>query len=321
MSTKNHVSSVKPYFSGSFIQSWYCQDWDIKRWHQELSMLRDIGITEIIIQSTVGTTNTDKYASYPSKIAGYRSNDVDLLANALKAADDLTMKIRIGTGDNHEWWKKKVWWKKGAWDRAWLLNEAQENVAIVEEIAEKYTTHFSFAGWYIPYEIYNITAITRRKQADLNAFFKSIVNAMKIRTPEKTVMVSPFYNSKLSMLGPLANWTKALTNIFIGTGVDIIALQDSIGVGYNQVSQLENIFNSAQKAAQAVGAVLYANNETFALTENGNIPATQRRITLQIEKVRAYVAGYVAFSLSHYQNKYRETNSYMDYKNYYLSKL
>jgi len=30
------MSKVKPYFGGSFIQSWYCQDWDINRWHQEL---------------------------------------------------------------------------------------------------------------------------------------------------------------------------------------------------------------------------------------------------------------------------------------------
>lgn len=312
---------VEPYFRGSFIQAWYCQDWDIHRWHQELSMLQDVGIAEVIIQSAVNTAAADKYASYPTLIAGYRSNDVDFLAHALRAADDLTMKIRIGTGDSREWWKKGVWWKKGAWDRNWLLNEAEENIAIVEELADKYAAYSSFAGWYLPYEIYNITAITKKKQANLHAFFKLIVNAMKTRTPGKTVMVSPFYNSKLSLLGSLDNWAKALTNIFKETGIDIIALQDSIGVGYNRINQLATIFAAARKAADAVGAELYANTETFALTDDaGNIPAFQRRITLQIETVRAYVTGYVAFSLSHYQNKYRETDCYMDYKKYYLSK-
>jgi len=315
MPPKNSATFVKPYFSGSFIQSWYCQNWSINRWHQEISMLQDIGITEVIIQSSVCTTPADKYASYPSKMAGYRSNGINMLAHALEAADNLTMKIRIGTGESREWWKK---WP---WHQTWLLNEARENILIVDEIAAEYAAHPSFFGWYIPYEIDNITAITRRRQADLNVFFKSIIGAMKLRTPGKTVMVSPFYNSKLSKLGSLKNWTKAITNIFIGTGVNIIALQDSIGVGYNKISQLEDIFASTQKATEAVGAVLYANNETFHSTAAGNVPSDLSLILLQIAKVRPYVAGYVAFSLSHYLNKDEETKRYVDYRNYYLSKL
>lgn len=277
-------------------------------------MLQDIGITEVIIQSSVNTTSAHKCASYPSKMSGYQSNCIDMLANALDAADELSMKIRIGTGDNCDWWK---WWKKSIWNQAWLLNEAMENISIVNEIAEKYAAHPSFVGWYLPYEIDNIVAITHRRQSDLNAFFKSIISAMKLKNSEITVMASPFYNSKLSRLGSLKNWTKAITNIFMGSGIDILAVQDSIGVGFNKVSQLDDIFAAAQKATEAVGAVLYANNETFNSTAAGNVPSDIRLIRMQMEKVSPYVAGYVAFSLSHYLSKDRETKSYVDYKNYY----
>jgi hypothetical protein len=194
-----------------------------------------------------------------------------------------------------------------------------ENISIVNEIASKYATHPAFVGWYLPYEIDNIIAITSRRQADLNVFFRSIISAMKLQTPGRTVMASPFYNSKLSRLGSLKNWAKAITNIFIGSGIDILALQDSIGVGFNKVSQLDEIFAAAQKATDAVGAVLYANNETFHSTAAGNVPSDIRVILMQMEKVRPYVSGYVAFSLSHYLNKDRESKSYADYKNYYLS--
>ncbi len=307
---------MKPYFCASFIQSWYCDQWSINRWHQEISMLQDVGITEVIIQSSANTNPMNKYASYPSKMSGYRSNDVDMLANALDAADDLTMKIRIGTGDNCEWWQ---WWKKGIWGPSWLLNEARVNISIVDEIAAEYAAHPSFVGWYLPYEIDNLMAITRRRQTDLNTFFTSIISEIHLRTPEKTVMVSPFYNSNFSRLGSLKNWTKAITHIFIGTGIDIIALQDSIGAGFNKVSQLEAIFSSAEKATEAVGAALYANNETFRSIAGGNVPSDLRSVLLQMETVRPCVAVFVAFSLSHYCDKDRETRNYLDYKNYYLS--
>ena len=222
--------AVKPIFGSSFIQSWYCEDWDTERWLHELSMLKDVGIKEVIIQNTVDTTPAKKFSSYNTTLVGYTSNDVDLLENALGVADALGMKVRVGTADNDDWWSK------GATDRVWLENEANTNKRIIDEITAKYASHPSFGGWYLSYEISNITATTSTEQANLNTFFRTIVSEMKLKTPNNTVMLSPFYNSKLSIQGSLTNWAKAIETIFSGTGVDILALQDSVGTGYNAIS-------------------------------------------------------------------------------------
>jgi putative cell wall-binding protein len=307
-----------PVFGSSFIQSWYCEDWDTTRWLNEFSMLKDIGINEIIIQNTVDTTPTQKFASYNTSLDGYTSNDVDLLDHALTAADTLGMKVRVGTGDNAEWWSK------GGSDQDWLANEAKTNKLIIDEITSKYATHPSFGGWYLPYEISNITATTLAEQANLNGFIKSIATEMKLKTPGQTVMISPFYNSKLAVQSSLDNWTEAMENIFKGTGVDILALQDSVGVGYNPISQLSSIFASTKKGTDAAGLKLYANTETFTSSEESdNVTAPLERITSQIAAEKEYVAGHVAFSINHYQGKYSDdsaqVNGYNEYRAYYLA--
>ena len=119
---------------------------------------------------------------------------------------------------------------------------------------------------------------------------------MKLKTPGKTVLVSPFFNYKL---GYLSVWPTAVKTIFTGTKVNILALQD--GVNYNTSSQILSIFTNTKKGTDAAGMLLYANNETYALdtAENG-ITASQTRITSQMAAVNKFVKGYVAFSIHHY---------------------
>jgi hypothetical protein len=311
------ATTVKPIIGSSFIQSWYCEDWDQTRWRNELSMMKDVGISEVIIQNTVDTTPGNQYASYYTSIRDYTSNDVDLLENVLNAADDLGMSVRIGTGNNDNWWSK------GATDTTWLTNEANINKLIVDEITEKYAFHSSFGGWYLSYEISNITATTRTRQANLNVFFKTIVSEMELKTPGKTVMVSPYYNSQYAYIGSLSNWSTAIKNIFSKTGVDILALQDSIGAGTNKVSQLGNIFTYTKMGTDAANLMLYANTETYTSTVDGNIPAAQSLIGSQLAAENKYVKGHVAFSINHFQGKYcsnpNAIKGYYDYQTYYLT--
>lgn len=309
--------NTAPLFESSFIQSWYCKDWDFTRWQNELTMLKDVGINELIIQNTFDTTPANKNASYKTIIPGYHSNSVDLLENALTAADAIGVKIRLGTGDNEDWWRK------GASDSVWLAGEANMNKQIVDEIASKYTFHPSFSGWYLSYEISNITATTQSEQSNLNTFFKSIVSEMKAKTSNKSVMVSPFYNSQLGAQGSLTNWSITLKNVFKGTGIDILALQDSVGAHYNTVSQLPSILAATKEGTDAAGLRLYANTETYTSTPTGNVPASQNQIVLQMEAAEPYVTGFTAFSINHFQGKYSDNLSiaagYDAYKAYYYN--
>ena len=94
----------KPTFQSSFIQDWYAQNWSSKRWEQELAMLKDIGITEIILASIADTKS--KHAAYFSELTGFTHGSYDMVASALEAALKFGMKVRIGIGFSEDWWTK-----------------------------------------------------------------------------------------------------------------------------------------------------------------------------------------------------------------------
>ncbi len=307
------ATAIRPTFGSSFIQSWYCQNWDGNRWLQECQMLQKIGIDEIIIQSIADTKSG--YAVYPTKMEGYTCNTIDMVGIALEAADIVGMNVRIGLGFNSDWWVKN------ASDPEWLNYEASVNKEIALEIMSMYGGHRSLAGWYIPYEFHQLTALGEVHQADLNRFLQQIASAIKLNS-NKNIMIAPFYNSLQSWQGPSASWSTIIYHILNNTGIDIVALQDSIGVGFNTLDHLDEIYRYTKKAADAAGIILYAVTETFdaTLIGTGKKPAPISRINIQLAQEAPYVQRFVAFSIDHYQNgnEPSQVNGYEEYELYYL---
>jgi hypothetical protein len=312
ISSAASTTNVKPIFGSSFIQYWYAQDWDQNRWTAEFTMLQEVGINEVIIQ-TIADTKA-KYATYPTQLPGYSSNEVDMVENALTAADSVGMNVRLGLGFNSDWWSKN------ASDLAWLNKEAAANKAIVDEIVAEYGSHPSLTGWYISYEFSQLSARTSTYQANLNSFFKQITAEINTTKP-LSIMIAPFYNSKYSWTVPLSSWSVMLQNILKGTGINIVALQDSVGAGYNTTSQLASIYSYTKKATDSSGMALYADTETYTYKSSKYYSAPQSRITTQLAKVNPYIMGYVSFSTDHYQNANvaSQVSYYNDYYKYYLA--
>lgn len=284
--------STDAVFSGSFIQYWRAKDWDEIRWVKEMMMLKNQGVEELILQTIADTKN--RYAIYPTQMEGYACSDVDMVGTALKAADSAGIKVRIGLGFNDEWWIKN------ALDRNWLIREAEDNKKIFNEIIEKYGDHPSIGGWYIPHEFYQLTAITPYHQSNLNRFLKEIATEIKSKS-KMDIMISPFYNSKYTWLMSLNGWSGLVENALRDTGIDIVALQDGIGVRHNNMKQLDNLFSHTKRSTDKLGLRFYGNVETFDSTPTGNIPASNERILRQIFIQQPYVEKFIAFSLNHYQ--------------------
>jgi hypothetical protein len=308
---KNINFCIKPKFQSSFIQYWYAQSWSLDRWKKELVMLRDIGITQIILQSIADTKT--KYAAYFSEISGFSHGSTDMIETALTAADKLGMKVRVGLGLSDDWWVR-------FFCKSWLNKEASINKAIIDEVAGKFGTYASFNGWYIPHEFSQITALTKKQQLKLNIFFKSMASEIKDKLP-KDIMIAPFYFGKLRWAMPLRHWSEMLQNVLKGTDIDIVALQDSIGTKYNSLKLLPKIFFYAKKAFDALDIKFYVDVETFTSTMSGHVSASQSRIEKQLSIAQTYAEGFVAFSIDHYQNKNEpgQIGFYNDYYKYYHS--
>lgn len=294
-------------FCGSFIQYWYAKDWDEAGWTEELSALKAAGIEELIVQNIADTKK--RYAVYPTKIKGYTCNGVDMVGNALKAAEKVGIKVRLGLGFSDDWWFKN------AMDKSWLTQEANDNKEIFNEVAEKYGFYPSLGGWYIPYEFYQFTAINRIYQSNLNSFLKEIASEIKSKS-KKDIMISPFYNSNYSWVMPLKGWSKLVENALKNTDIDILALQDGVGAKNNTIKQLDSLFAYTKYSTDKLGVKLYGNVETFDSTLQGNIPASKERISSQLLIQRPYVEKFVAFSLNHYQSNRIDSEQLVSFINY-----
>lgn len=299
-------------FSSSFIQFWFCKNWDIERWLAEFQILQKIGISEIILQTIADTKS--HFTVYPTKIAGYTSNDIDMVDTVLSAADRVGMKVRVGLGLNDEWWSVN------SQDEEWLNHEAEANSEIATEIIDRYDGHQSLDGWYIPHEFNPLMALNPYEPSNLNQFYKKIAGTIKSKST-KTIMVSPFYNKNISGPVSLSLWSNSIKNTFKNTGIDILALQDSIGAGFNTLNDLDEVYAYTKKAADKIGLILYAVTETFDNTSDVFIPAQQDRIQRQMLRVSDYVCRFVAFSIDHYQNGNdpAQLKGYEDYLRCYLN--
>lgn len=315
ITTKNYgevklENNVKPLFSSSFIQYWFAQNWEYDRWIDELNMLKNIGINEIILQTIADTRN--KYTVYPTKISGYTSNDIDMVELVLSAADSLGMKVRIGLGFNN------LWWIMNAFSYRWLNSEAETNKLIIREITKMYGIHESLNGWYIPYEYYQLTALTTSQQCNLNNFIKQITFEIKINS-DKDIMIAPFYYGRFSFIRSLSTWSKLNYAILKDSGIDIVAMQDSIGACFNKMTLLDELYSSMKITTDNLGIKLFADTETFDIKSHKYLSGSQDRILQQLTIEKKYVEGFVAFSIDHYQNiniQGQECN-YKEYYNYY----
>lgn len=307
---ENIVFKTDPIFRSSFIQSWYGKDFSVDRWIDELDMLKNIGINEVIIQNVIDIEK--KCAVYPTELEGYTYCDNDMILNVLDAASIVGIKVRVGLGDNGEWWTK------GIYSDSWLEEESNINKKVFDEIFKMYGEHSALGGWYIPYEFSQQFIATQIQCDNLNEFYRNIGKEIKNRS-KLDIMISPYYNFNKYCIVPLDNWAKKLETVLKDTGIDVVALQDSMGVKYNNLTNIGVVFIYTKKATDKLGIKLFADTETFTSIGENNIPVSQGEIIKRIESVRPYVKGYVSFSMNHYQNrnvKEQESN-YNDYKSYY----
>lgn len=280
-------------FQASFIQAWYAKDFSKERWIEEFIMLKERNINEIILQSVFDTLH--KKCFYNSNIKYFKSNNIDMIKNCLEAAKETNSKVRMGLGES------KLWWTLGALNKKWILKEAHINKIIFQDIVKKYGQDTALSGWYIPYELSDYFIVTKRQRRNINKFFKEISEDIKKRS-NLSVMISPYFNMRGPRILTIKAWEKALKETLDGCKIDILALQDSIGAGFNKLSNIEKLFLHTKKATDKLNITLYADTETFKKRRGKLISATEEEFLERANIIKKYVKGHIAFSINHYQN-------------------
>lgn len=291
---------ASPRLSGTFLQPYLADSWSVDDWVAEFRLLREVCITDVVLQWTADSRA--RTTVYPSGLNGFvQSSQHDLVGNALAAADSVGLDIYLGLQVNDDWWVT------GASDPGWLSNEAATARALIDDLAGRYRTHQSFAGWYLPFEVDNHNFTSAASWDAMTSFYRDVSSHAHTRAPGLPVVIAPFFNPA-GGLTP-AQWTEMWTTILANSDIDVIALQDGVGVGHAAPDQLATWFAATRNAIDraAVDTKLWADTETF----NADFqPLGIQDVVASMKAVEGYVTRFWSFSYNHYQSARQVDSAY-----------
>ena len=296
----------RPALRGSFLQPALGDRWTLKQWRDEFHYMRDAGLDQMVIQWTADSK--EKTTIYPSGVAGYAQNtEHDVVDRALDAADASGAQVYLGLQINDDWWTKYLT------DKPWLKNEAKVANVLADDLWKRYRHHGSLTGWYLGFEVDNVES-TPADWDNLVAFYRTVGNHLHKLTPGKPIVISPFFNTKAD-LSP-TQWQTMWEYVLKRSPIDVLALQDGVGVAHATKAELPEWFSAVRNAIQNSRPHMqfWVDTETFTLDSE---PRPIRAIVNDMCAVRPYVSSYLSFSFNHYLSPQQVNplyyQTYLDY--------
>ncbi|MCB0270146.1 MAG: DUF4434 domain-containing protein [Calditrichaeota bacterium] len=260
------------------------QNWGKKEWQREFEIFNEIGIdTAIIIRG-----GYKRHSVFPSKIVG-DTHTTDLARLFLDAAHKNGVKLYFGIFDTGIF-------EQGKWD-LWR-EEVAANQKFIAEVLSRYGDSPAFHGWYISHE-------TSVFVPGIRDFYQHISNHMKDVTPEKPVLISPYYssgvvhaeNEMVRNMDEFADeWRNMLGKI---SSIDICAFQD----GTCRLEQLPMYMETIKTVCTEAGIELWNNTETFSRDFPIKFPPTDyRRLLEKLRITSPFVEKQITFEFSHFMS-------------------
>jgi len=256
------------------------------QWKEKVREIKGVGMEYLVL---MGIAAFGK-AFYPTSLApkfGLACDDP--LEAVLSAADEEGIKFFI----SNDFW--------GDANNAEKMMKDPEirkvRAKAMEEVAERYSHHTSFYGWYFPNEAY--------LHPYLDEFFIDYVNECaglaKKLTPNCVNLVAP-YNIKAEKSDK--NYINQLERM----NIEIVAYQDGIGVNSTKLGEPAKYFEHLHEAHQKAGrSRIWADMELFYFedkTKGNLIPADfGTRILRQMEDLSPFVEKILCYQYIGIMNK------------------
>ena len=308
---QNGLVVVAPLFPSPHLQgTFFTRDtYTDSQWQAAFGVMRAVGMTQAVVNASVdGTAMTTRY---PTALQGY-SMVYPTLPPAFANAATQNIDVYLGLQSNDDWWNGY------STNPVWLASQAALSNSIADELFSLYGGYPQLKGWYLPFEVDNVTFPTTVEWDMLVAYFNVIVGHLHAISPGKLVVVSPFFNSQqgLDSNGWQAMWTYILSR----SPIDVVALQDGVGAGNSSQANLAEWFTATKTAVNSPGSAarLWSDTETFNSVDWSTMPINGLVSDIQTEA--PFVSNFLSWSFSDYIDP-QSTNPlyYFAYSNYVVN--
>ena len=272
--------STTPYIKGTFVDFWGKEYWDFTKWDAHIKEMKEIGIKNLIIQ----------FSAYEDKIWIKSNNNYstekyeNAIPSLFKAAEANKIGVYVGLYFNENYWNYTS-------NADSLKLHAQRCNNLADDIWFQLKSSKSFAGWYIPHEGAPYYYDT---EAKFTIFKNNLINPVANycrQISNKPVAMSAFFNHDLSSTSTVRTFFKQLGKC----NLDLILLQDGIGVGHCDLSDLDSYFKAANNGLYADAdfkGAFWADVETFTPQQT---PEKFDVVKQKLNTVADYVTNIVIF--------------------------
>jgi len=296
---------------GSFFQPSLSDGWGASGFATEYDYMKDVYMDHIIWQWTADSKNMLTW--YPTNLPGFTQHSTyDAVGVSLEQAQQKGIKVWLGLNWTDDWWNKY------ANDEAWLTNEFNLSKQIAQELWDLYGLAYgdTIAGFYMTMEVDNVNFQTTVTKDRMKNVYKDVADYIHANM-NKPVMVAPFFNEYYGgdhqgVTEYADMWEYILTT----APIDIVAVQDGIGVDHCSVETIGTWLSALKDAIAAVrpSTQLWSDLETL---DSDFTPALISRVIDQINAEAPYVVKFTSFSFNHYDSPQQgHTSEYNDYKAY-----
>lgn len=281
------VSNKTGKITGTFLDeiTWDIgsQNWGADEWRRDFDAMSFIGIDTVIIIKG----GLRDQAVFPSEVVG-NTDDFDLAQLFLDEAAKHNMRLIFGTYDS-------ALWVSGGHKE--INEEVSFNLRFIDEVISRYGGHPALKGWYITQEVCS-------NHPGIKMLFKEISHALREKTPDLPILISPFYPGKIVpkdyYLTPKQfgeSWREILDGL---TGfIDIMAFQD----GTTLDDEFEDFLVEAKSFADEFGIEFWNNCETFDRKLSYKFPPRDIRLLQKRLKIaEPYVKKHITFEFSHFMS-------------------
>ncbi len=269
---KHHNDSEGKYWNPALTKFTEAQ------WQAKIKEISETGMQYLVLMSVAENGKT----FYPSTLQSrYDYECADPLEAVLSAADEYGIKFFV----SNDFWSDYRNVDKMMTDKdISILREKG-----MEEVAEKYSHHKSFYGWYYPNEtgLYNTI-----DETTINYVNKCSKKAREL-TPGCINLIAPYGTKSIRLDDKYVRQLERLD-------IDIMAYQDEIGVKKTKAGTAGKYYEALYKVhAKAGRARLWADLEVFEFEgevyDSALIPARFNRILTQLEDISPFVENILIY--------------------------
>jgi hypothetical protein len=243
-----------------------------EQWTAKIKEMHEAGLEYLVLMAIA----FDDKTYYPSKLRPQHDYAcADPLETVLSAADECGIKFFISNDFWSDWQNSKKMMTDP--DVADLREKA------MEEVAEKYSHHKSFYGWYFP----NETGLWNTIDDITLNYVNRCSKVAKQLTPRSVNLIAPYGTNSVRLDDTYVRQLEKLD-------IEIIAYQDEIGVKKTRVGYAGKHYEALYKAHSKAGrARLWADMEIFEFEndvyKSALVPTNFDRILKQMEDISPFV--------------------------------